>query len=150
MYNLAMRSLYVLTLLFATAPVFAQTASNPDVIVAQENAFWKAYISADSAGLSNLLLSDFTNVEQELWSRNQVLEFVKQFHEHCSLAPVKILDPRVIFLSPDVATIVYHATESPTCGARTMSGDTNISTVWVRREGRWQMQLHTENAVSPK
>jgi len=25
----------------------------------------------------------------------------------------------------------------------------NISSVWVKREGRWQMQLHTENADLP-
>jgi hypothetical protein len=31
-----------------------------------------------------------------------------------------------------------------------MSGDTNISTVWLWRDGRWQMHLHTEYAIPPK
>jgi hypothetical protein len=95
-------------------------------------------------------LPDFTNVEQEIWNRDQVLAFVKQFHEQCTLAPVKILDPHVTFITPDIATLVYHAMETPTCGTQTMSGDTNISTVWLRRDGRWQMHLHTEYAIPPK
>jgi hypothetical protein len=130
--------------------MLTQTTDTRETIIAQENAFWKAYVDANTSDLSRLLLPDFTNVEQELWNRDQVLAFVKEFHEHCTLAPVKLLDPRVKFLTSDIATLVYHATETPTCGTHTMSGDTNISSVWLRRDGRWQMQLHTEYAVQPK
>ena len=42
------------------------------------------------------------------------------------LAPVKILDPRVKLLGPDTATLVYHATETPTCGTRRSLVKTNI------------------------
>jgi len=79
-----------------------------------------------------------------------VLDFVKMFFSHCTLAPVTIADPHVTFLTPEIATVVYHAAESPTCGTQTMSGETNISTVWVLRNGHWQMRLHTEDAIPPK
>ena len=144
-----MRPLWVLTLLLIAVSLPAQTAT-PDAIVAQENAFWKAYTDGNAADLSKLLLPDFINVEEQIWNRDQVLTFVKQFHVQCTLAPIKLLDPHVIFLSPDIATLVYHATENATCGAHTESSDTNISTVWVYRDGRWQMHLHTENAIPPK
>jgi hypothetical protein len=124
--------------------------ATPDVIIAQENTFWKAYADGNSAGLSELLLPDFTNVEQEIWNKDQVLTFIKQFHERCTLAPVRIVDPHVTFITPEIATVVYHATESPTCGTRTLSGETNISTVWLRQHGDWQMHLHTEYLVPPK
>jgi hypothetical protein len=130
--------------------MLTQTTDTPETIIVQENAFWKAYADANTSDLSRLLSPDFTNVEQEIWNRDQVLAFVKEFHEHCTLAPVKLLDPRVKFLTSDIATMVYHATETPTCGTHTMSGDTNISSVRLRRDGRWQMQLHTEYAVRPK
>ena len=149
-YNLAMRLLLVLTLLLSTVPVLAQTAEAPDVIIARENAFWKSYIDGNTTDLSKFFLPDFINVEEQIWNRDQVLTFVRQFHEQCTLAPIKLLDPRVTFLSSDVATLVYHATEKPTCGTHTISGETNISTVWVRRDGRWQMHLHTEYAIPPK
>ncbi len=130
--------------------MFPQTTNTPETIIAQESAFWKAYADANTVDLSKLLLPEFTNVEQEIWNRDQVLAFVKEFHQHCTLAPVKLLDPRVTFLTSDIATLVYHATETPTCGTHTISGDTNISTVWLRRDGHWQMQLHTEYAIPPK
>jgi hypothetical protein len=145
-----MRRFCLLFVLLMAVPLIAQTADTSDAIVAQENAFWKAYVDANSADLSKLLLPNFTNVEEQIWNRDQVLTFLKQFHEHCTLAPVKILDSHIIFLTPDIATLVYHATETPTCGTRTMSGETNISTVWIRRDGRWQMQLHTEYTIPSK
>ncbi len=145
-----MRKLLAITLLLTSMPLLAQTANNEQTIIARENAFWKAYADGNTADVSQLLLPDFTSVEQEIWNRDQVLGFVRQFHAHCTLAPVKMLDPRVKFLTDDIATLVYHAIESPTCGARSMSGDTNISSVWVRREGQWKLQLHTEYAIPPK
>ena len=145
-----MRQLWVITLLLIAAPLLAQTINIPAAIIAQEAAFWKSYGDGNAVDLSKLLLPDFINVEEQIWNRDQVLNFVKQFHEHCTLAPVKLVDPHVTFLTPDIATLVYHATETATCGTRTLSGDTNISTVWLRRDGRWQMHLHTEYAIPPK
>ena len=141
---------WIFTLLLLALPLLSQTIDPPDAIVAQETAFWKSYVEGNAVDLSKLLLPDFVNVEEQIWNRDQVLAFVKQFHEHCTLAPVKLVDPRVTFLTPDIATVVYHTTETPTCGARTLSGETNISTVWFRRDGRWQMHLHTEYAIPPK
>jgi len=145
-----MRSLLALVLLSITVFAHAQTTGAPDTIIEQENAFWRAYINANTADLSKLFLPEFINVEEQLMNRDQVLTFVRQFHQQCTLGPVKLLDPHVVFLSAEIATLVYHATETPTCGTHTMSGDTNITTVWVRRNGHWQMHLHTEYAVPPK
>src|SRR5215469_11489246 len=129
--------LWILLLLLLPR-LFAQTSANADGIIAQETAFWKAYGDGNVADLSKLLLPEFTSVEEQIWNKDQLLAFVKQFHETCTLAPVRIVEPRVTSITPDIATVVYHATETPTCGTRTLSGETNISTVWIRRDGRWQ------------
>jgi hypothetical protein len=117
------------------------------MIIVKENAFWAAYVEGNTSDLSKLLLPGFVNVEEQIQNREQVLEFVKEFHSHCTLAPVKILDPSVSFLGPEVATIVYHSVEAPTCGTQTASGETNVSSVWLHRDGRWQMHLHTEHGI---
>jgi hypothetical protein len=145
-----MRQVLVVTVFLLASPLLAQTANTPDAIIAHENAFWKAYGDGNVEDLSKLLLPDFVNVEAQIWSRDQVLTFIRQFHQRCTLAPVKLIDPHVTFLTPEIVTLVYHATETPTCGSRTLSGETNISSVWLRRDGRWQMHLHTEYAVPPK
>ncbi len=51
--------------------------------------------------------------------------------------------------TPDIAIIIYQATESPTCNGATMSGDVNATTVWVRHNTHWQIHLHTEYALPP-
>src|SRR2546428_449913 len=60
-----MRSALALTLLIATIPALAQTttqtSAQPDEIIAQENAYWKSYVSGDTAELSKFLPSDFTS-----------------------------------------------------------------------------------------
>ena len=135
-----MRPLWLLTLLFLAVPLLAQTAST-DGIISQENAFWKAYRDGNTTDLSKLLLPDFVNVEAEIWNRDQVLSFIGKFHERCTLAPVKLVDPHVIFLTPDIATLVYHATETPTCSTRTLSGETNISMGSATQEPRGKSSL---------
>ena len=144
------RVAFLFAMVWIVMPAYAQGSDATGTILAQENAFWKAYVAGDAASLSNLLLPNFMNVEEQRMNRSQVLTFVRRFHERCTLAPVEILTPKVTFLSSDIATLVYHATESPTCGERTLSGDTNITTVWVRRDGRWQMHLHTELPTTPR
>ena len=138
----------------ASLPAFAQSAPKSKEIITQENVFWHAYVDGNKADLDKLFTADFTNVEQNIWTRKNVLNFIDQFHAMCTLAPVVIRDPQVTFLTPEIATIVYHETETPTCGTHSMSDDTNISTVWVHRNvdgaPRWQMQLHSEYAIPPK
>lgn len=145
-----MRRISLLIALAIIPALHAQSTPKSTDIIAAENLFWTNYVAGDTAALSRQFAPDFTSVEEEVQTGDQILSFVKMFHEHCSLAPVKLVDPHVSFLTPTIATIVYHATESPTCGDKSMSGDTNISTVWVYREGAWVMHLHTEYAIPPK
>src|SRR5271155_2968207 len=91
--RLPMRSLLALVLLFITVSAYAQPAGASDTIIEQENAFWKAYVNANTADLSKLFLPEFLNVEEQLMNRDQVLAFVGQFHQQCTLAPVKLVDP---------------------------------------------------------
>jgi hypothetical protein len=144
-----MRLLLPLALFLTTTSAFAQNKPSGSAdILAAENLAWANYVAGDTVALGKQYAPDFIDVEQEIQTGPQVLSFLKTFHEHCSLAPVKILDPQVRFLTPTIATIVYHATETPTCGNKSMSGETNISTVWVLVDGHWLMHLHTEYAVT--
>jgi hypothetical protein len=99
--------------------------------------------------LKKLMSVDFATVQELIWDRDQLVDFVKQMQPVCHFFPIKIVEPTVAFLSPEVATIVYHAPETASCHGRTIAGNVNISSVWVKRDGHWQMQLHTENADIP-
>ncbi len=141
-----MRRLLPLLLL---APALAQSPAKPDDIIAQENLFWTNYTAGNTAALGLQLTPDFTNVEQKIWNRDQVLAFVKFFFAKCTLSPVTLVSPQVTFITPDIATVVYRATESPTCNGATKSEDVNATTVWVRHDTHWQIHLHTEYGLPP-
>jgi hypothetical protein len=144
-----MRLIAFFCLALVSLTASSQTSPNQDEIIAQENLFWTNYTSGNVTGLSAQFAPEFTNVEQKIWNRDQTLSFVKAFFAKCTLEPVKLVNPRVSFITPDIATIVYQATESPTCNGGTMTGDVNVSTAWVRRDGHWLMHLHTEYALRP-
>jgi len=144
------RQMPIALMLLMLSSAKGQNSQTPSDVIGKEAEFWRLYADGDVDGLRSLLSKDFLSVEEHISTGDEFLGFLTEFHQHCRLAPVKLLDPHVVFLSADIATLVYRTTETPTCGTHTMSGDTNITTVWVRRDGRWQMHLHTEYAVPPK
>ena len=78
-------------------------------------------------------------------SRDQVFEMLNKFRAlPCHLSAVKMEDPAVTLLSQNVATIVYRASESLTCGRRSISIEGNATGLWVRKGGHWQVQVHTQ------
>ena len=51
-----MLRLLLSALLLAAVPLLAQTTNSTEAIVAQENAFWRAYVDGNAPDLSKLLL----------------------------------------------------------------------------------------------
>ena len=91
------------------------------------------------------MLPDAIEVQDEIMNRDQVLEILSRFRGiPCRLSPVKMDDSAVTLLSRDIATIVYRASESLTCGRKSISIEGNATGVWVRKDGHWQAQIHTE------
>lgn len=103
---LFMRQFLVMTVFFLVSPLLAQTANTPDAIIAHENTFWKAYGDGNVEDLFKAPPTRFRQCEAEIWSRDQVLTFLRQFHQRCTLAPVKLVDPDVTFLTPEIDSYV--------------------------------------------
>ena len=129
-------------------PAAAQSAPSADEIIAKEQLLWKAYTAGDppirqfdDAGLCKCL-------PNKIFTRDETLTAFNQFHRTCSADPVSIINPQVMVLSPDVATITYNGRFSTTCNNRTAKININVSTVWFRHEGDWKMHLHTEFVVN--
>jgi hypothetical protein len=123
-----MRRLILLALLSFAPACLAQSnpsAAAADDVLAAERLFWTNYTSANTVGLAKQFTPDFRNVEQETWTGPQVLHFVSVFFKQCTLAPVKIREPKVVFLTPTIATLTYRAPDldqaSPSCNGKSMS-----------------------------
>jgi hypothetical protein len=141
----------------ATPPAWSQSrlpahpASGASEIIATEVTFQRFKANGNTGELEKMMLSEFVEIEQQLMTRDQVLAQVRRIQSSpCRLAQVKMIEPKVTLLSPEIATIVYRASQAVTCGSNSFTLLANVSSVWVRRDGRWQLEIHAEYVDSAK
>jgi uncharacterized protein (TIGR02246 family) len=147
-----MKPILILTLLAASVtPVLAQQIAaakdidaEPDFIFIQEIHWWKALQNHDLAAFHALLLADFLDVERTIQTREQIMESLNT----CTLVSFKIRNHQLRMLSPDAAVITYSRSSETICGESHLTGDYNATTTWVRRDGRWLVQIHTETPAA--
>jgi hypothetical protein len=122
-----------------------ELGTEPDFIFIQELNLWKALQSHDLAAFHAYLLPDFLDVEKTIQTRDQIMANLGT----CTLVSSKIRNHQLRMLSPDAAILTYTRSSETTCGESHLTGDYNATTTWVRREGKWFVQIHTETAARP-
>jgi len=116
--------------------------------VALEQSLWQVLIAGDADALDKIMLPDFVDIAGVINTRADLLETLKHKTGACSNQGFTIDRSFANVLSDDVATIAYQLTTSKVCGERTSKIVSNMTSVWVRHDGRWQLHLHTERAYS--
>jgi uncharacterized protein (TIGR02246 family) len=148
-----MRPILILTLLAASVtPVPAQQTtaakdidSEPDFIFIQEIGMWKALQSHDLGAFASLLLPDYIEVEKTIQTREQLMANLNT----CTIVSFKLRNHQTRMLSADAAVIAYSGSSEITCGESHIASNYNATTTWVRRDGKWLIQLHTEIPIKP-
>jgi Domain of unknown function (DUF4440) len=114
--------------------------SGRDIIFIQEMRLWQALQAKDMVTFSSLLMPDFLEVNRTILSREQTLANLNA----CLLVGFKMANHQVRVLTPDIAVIAYTGTNDVTCGEAHLTGSYNATTTWVRHDGKWMVQIHTE------
>jgi hypothetical protein len=118
--------------------------TEPDFLFIQELNLWKALQSHDMAAFQAFLLPDFLDVEKIIQTRDQIMANLGA----CTLVSSKIRNHQLRTLSSDAAVLTYSRSSETTCGASHLIGDYNATTTWVRRNGKWLVQIHTETPAA--
>ena len=147
-----MKLMFILMLLAASVtPALAQQTTTakdidaePDFIFIQEINWWKALQNHDLAAFHAMLVPDFLDVERTIQTREQIMESLNT----CTLVSFKIRNHQLRMLSPDAAVVTYSRSSETTCGESHLTGDYNATTTWVRRDGKWLVQIHTETPAA--
>jgi hypothetical protein len=50
----------------------------------------------------------------------------------------------------DAAVIAYSGSSVIVCGESHLTSNFNATTTWVRRDGKWLVQMHTEIPIKPQ
>ena len=109
-----------------------------DELVRLERALAARDASAVPGGLASLIAADFLEFGQSgrVWDATSVVELLDAGTvDTPASVPVVIEDAAVDVLAADVALVTYRLVV-------TGQPDTNRSSVWVRRDGRWQLRFH--------
>ena len=133
--------------LVAAAPVLAQgTAQNrmtlDKQLVANETAINEAVMKHDATAFRKLVADDAVAVDA--MGISSAADFVKAMDALKFEPGWKIAEPKVTWISDDVAVLVYHWYGKGTMGGVPLPQHTLSSTVWARRSGQWKAVFHQE------
>ena len=107
----------------------------------EELSLWRAVAKHDIITLRSLISPDFVYVSDKVENREQVLAGIGS----CDPAHFNFIEPRSIAVAEDVAIITYRAAQDLSCGSGHKPGDVNVTSTWVKRDGQWLLQAHTES-----
>jgi hypothetical protein len=147
-----MKPILLLALLvasFAPVPALQIAAKDidtePDFIFIQEIGMWRALQSHNLGAFEAMLLPDYIEVEKTIQTRDQLMANLNT----CTIIHFQLRNHQTRMLSPDAAVVAYSGSSEITCGGSHLASNYNATTTWVRREGKWLVQMHTEIPIKP-
>jgi hypothetical protein len=148
-----MKPILIFMMLAASVtPVLAQQTTaakdidtEPDFIFIQEIGMWRTLQAHNLGAFEAMLLPDYIEVEKTIQTREQLMANLNI----CTVVSFKLRNHQTRMLSPDAAVIAYSGSSEITCGESHLASNYNATTTWVRRDGKWLIQMHTEIPVKP-
>ena len=127
-------------------PVKNQAASGTDealskTLQASTTALFNAFQHRNVLGFLAGITPEFTYVGPEgVLSIDALAGIV----EGCTLTSYSVSSPRLHTLTADAAVLVYRHHQDATCGGRPLPSEMIGTDLYVRKDGRWLISLHTE------
>ena len=118
-------------------------------LVALERRSWEAWKNRDGAFFERFVSDDHLDVHSNgPIDGKAVVAGVAS--PACVVASYSVGEFRFRRLAPDAALLVYRAEQATTCGGRAVPSPSWITSVYVRRDGRWQNALFQVTDAAPK
>ena len=122
------------------ASVAAADAGLESVLVGLEKQSWEAWQKRDGSFFDGFLSDDHVDVHGGGPSgKKAVVAGVAS--PACVVKSYSVSGFRLTPLTPDAALLVYRAEQETTCGGRRVPSPSWVSSVYVRRDARWQNAL---------
>ena len=148
-----------LSLMVGSSIAFAQTSpapppaeGNDDLqasLIALEKQSWEAWQKRDGSFFDGFLSEDHVDVHGSgPASKGAVVAGVAS--PMCAVKSYAVTDFRMTRLNADTALLVYHAEQDTTCGGHAVPSPSWVSSVYVRRGGRWWNALFQVTDASRK
>ena len=139
-------SMAALVLVLAVASP-SMAADLKEEIVAEEKKGWQAYADHDVKAYSDGWTEDAVETLADgtvLTGKQAILADLKS--TTCKVKSFDIANTQVREVSPDVAILTYSLTQDVTCGATKLAPKAIVSSLYVRRGGKW-LGVHYQETV---
>ncbi|MEP6940917.1 MAG: nuclear transport factor 2 family protein [Rudaea sp.] len=113
-------------------------------LIAREKLSWEAWKTHDDRFFAGFLSEDHVDVgTRGVTNKQQVVAGVAS--PACHVEDYAVDQFRVTRLSADAAIVVYHARQKTLCGTAPVPSPAWVSSLYVRREGRWLNALFQQS-----
>jgi hypothetical protein len=123
---------------------FSQAEDLNKTILDNETRVWNTFLGVhpDVDVFAQLVVPNYLCIE----STGELLTKADNINQlnHLTFSSFKIQNPQVRQLSSNAALIVARVRFVGKAGQQDISNETLTSTVWVKQNGKWLAQLHTE------
>ena len=137
-------------LLMAATPAWAadDDAAVRDTLTALEWDSWTAWQGHDGSYYDRTLSDDHLDIHDSgIIGKKQVVAGVGS--GVCVVKSYELGEMRFTRVSTDVAMLVYRASQDTLCGKAAVPSPAWVTSVYVKRDGRWQNLLYEQNAIRP-
>jgi len=115
-------------------------------LMKMEKSAWDAFGKGDSKFFQTFLTEDaLIGGGNGFQSKAESIKAIGA--KPCDLKSYDFSNFKVTMLSPTAALVTYSATQDATCGGQPIPAKTNVSTIYVKRNGKWLGFFHQETPV---
>jgi len=124
------------SLLTIALPLHGQDLSPDDTIISLEKQSWEAWKKRDGKFFQRFLSADHVEVgARGIATKQAVVAFVGS--PSCVVSDYALDHFAVTRIAADVVALTYWAEQKTTCGKAPVPSPVWVTSVYVRREGRW-------------
>src|SRR5690242_10092727 len=127
----------------ATAGGSAPEPELRDTLIQLEKGSWDAWMARDGTYFASFLSDDHVEVgSYGIGTKDEIVKFVG--NPVCVVKSFALDQFKFTRLSADTALLVYYAQQDTMCGKAKVPSPAWASSLYVRRDGRWQNALYQQ------
>jgi hypothetical protein len=121
----------------------SRTDAVKETLVKLEKQSWEAWKNRDGKFYQDFLSDDHVELGSGGASnKREVVAFVGS--PQCVVKSYAVDHFELALLDPDIALLTYHAAQDTTCGGKPVPTPVWVSSLYVKRDGRWQNALYQQ------
>lgn len=142
--------IFVFVLVLLTAAIASaqkkDDKSMENNLMTVEKQAWDAFGKGDGKFFENFATDDFQNIgDNGIIGKADLIKAINT--KPCDLKSYSFNNFKTTMLNKETVLVTYDAVQDGTCGGQAMPGNVSVSTVYVKRIGKWLAAFHQETVL---